>query len=79
MGIYALKSDVRGKEFENKYILSEGIEWRECESGEELFDDVTIPVGTYPIYSSYFMQAGLKIPFDRLHADFLYKTKLHVN
>lgn len=31
MGRYALKSDVRGQEFDRKYILSEGITWRDCE------------------------------------------------
>lgn len=79
MGRFALKSDVRGKEFHDKYIISEGIEWRECENNKEPFDDMAIPVRTYSIYTSFFIQAGLKITFDPLLAIFLYKTRLHVD
>lgn len=42
-------------------------------------ESINFVVGTYPIYTSYFLQAGLKIPFDPLLADFLRKTKHHIS
>lgn len=42
------------------------------------FDEIIALAGIYPIYTLFFMQVGLKIPFDPLLANFLYKTRLHV-
>lgn len=35
-------------------------------------DPILIKEGTYPIYYSFFFQAGLIIPFDPLFVDFLH-------
>lgn len=78
MGKYALKSNVRGQEFGLKYILSEEIIWRECEDDKNPFKDITILAGIYHICTSFFTQASLKIPFDHLLVDFVYKTRLHI-
>lgn len=80
MGKYALKSDVRGREFSRKYLLFEGLKWDECKEGKNPYeDDVLIPARTYPIFISFFMQAGLKISFDPLLVDFLRKTSFYLS
>lgn len=78
MGKYALKSDVRGKEFSEKY-LPKDLKWSDNEDGKDPYNNnVAFAAGTYLIYNSFFKQVRLKIPFDPLLVDFFRKTKLPI-
>lgn len=76
---YALKLNIRGQEFSRKY-LPKDLPWSECEERKNPFhNDVFITVGTYPIFTSFFMKAGLKVPFDYLLVNFLRKIRLYLS
>lgn len=78
MGYYALVNEEREKRFQ-KDFFSEGLKLEEHGgSGDLISESVGIATRTYPIYASYFLQAGLKIPFDPHLVDFFHRTKLHI-
>lgn len=78
MGRYALVTEEMKKKFQKDFLF-EGLEWEEYGgTGDLISNNVDIAADTYPIYTSYFLQAGLSIPFDPLLVDFLYITKLHI-
>ena len=78
MGRYALGSEEKMREFQTKF-LPEGLKWEEYDGTDDPIQDRNdIAVGTYPIYTSYFLQAGLRIPFDPLLVDFLHRTRLQI-
>ena len=49
MGKFALRSSARLDEFEHEFIPDDTI-WRECDEGEDSFEDLIIIEGTYFIY-----------------------------
>ena len=74
MGRYALVTEERIRQFQAKF-LPDGLKWEEHVGPDDLIQDkLEIAAGTYPVYASYFFQAGLKIPFDPLLVDFLHRT-----
>ena len=53
--------------------------WEEYSGSDDLIQGkLGLVAGTYPIYTSYFFQARLRIPFDPLLVDFLHRTHLHI-
>lgn len=79
MGRYALISDEKKKKFQKKFLPAY-LEWKERPDP----DDAIVPFvdfneGTYPIYTSYFLQVGLRISFDPLLVNFLHRTRLHLS
>lgn len=70
---------MKGRKRFQKDFLPRGLEWEEYSgTGDLISEDVNIAAGTYPIYTSYFLQVGLKILFDPLLVDFLHWTRLHI-
>ena len=78
MGRYELQSKERKKEFQTNFLPKE-LKWEEYSGAIEIIiEKIDIDLGTYPIFTSYFMQVGLKIPFDPLLVDFLRRTRLQI-
>jgi len=78
MGRYALVTEERKRQFQTKF-LPDGLEWEEYSGSDDPIQGrLELAAGTYPIYTSYFWQAGLRIPFDPLLVDFLHRTNLHI-
>lgn len=50
--------------------------WRVSAKGENLFKNLTH--GITPIYTSFFMESGLRLPHEPLLVDFLRDTHLHI-
>lgn len=79
MGCYALVSDKRKKRFHKK-ILPADLEWEEhADPDDAIASLLDFDEGTYPIYTSYFLQTGLRILFHPLLVDFLHRTRLHLS
>lgn len=47
--------------------------------GDIISKNIDATAGTYLIYTSYFLQAGLRIPLYPLLVDFLHRTRLHIS
>ena len=78
MGRFALVTEEKKRQFHAKF-LPDGLKWEEyCGSDDLIQGKLEFVAGTYPIYTSYFFQAGLRIPFNPLLVDFLHRTHLHI-
>ena len=78
MGRFALVTEEKKRQFHAKF-LPDGLKWEEHNEPDDLIqNELGFAAGTYPIYTSYFFQAGLRIPIDPLLVDFLHKTYLHI-
>lgn len=65
MGRYQLITEERKKEFQRQ-LFPKQFEWEELEGdGDVISEKLAFDVGTYPMYTSYFLKAGLQVPFDR--------------
>ena len=78
MGRFALVTEEKKRQFQTKF-LPDGLQWEEHSGSDDPIQDrLELAAGTYPIYTSYFFQAGLRVPFDPLLVDFLHRTSLHI-
>lgn len=69
-----LGTEERMMQFQRDF-LSKGLEWEEYDgTGDLISENVNVADGMYPIYTSYFLQAGLRILFDPLLVNFLHIT-----
>lgn len=75
---------IRPRDRKEEEEVSEGFLPKDLEREEYsgtsnlISENVDIAAGTYPIYTSYFLQAELRILFDPLLIDFLQRTRLHI-
>ena len=79
-GKWTLKTQAKRLAFEDRYIPN-GFVLRESNHNEDPFmgnyiDD--FPKGEYPIYTSFFLGAGLTLPLNPLLVEFLRETRLHI-
>ena len=78
MGRFALVTEEKKRQFQTKF-LPDGLKWEEYSGSDDPIQDrLELAAGTYPIYTSYFFQAGFRVPFDPLLVDFLHRTNLHI-
>lgn len=77
MGKYTLRTVAKRLEFEDQFIPDNTV-WKECNTNKDPFDSMFLLEGQYPIYTSFFETAGLKLSFDPLLLDFLRNIRFRI-
>lgn len=80
IGKWTLKTEAKRLAFEDEYI-PDGTVWRESNHKEDPYKLSFIqplPAGQYPIYTLFFLGAGLSLPFDPLLVDFFKEIRFHL-
>ena len=72
-----MRTDKRSHESGREFIL-DGMDWGECDPNENPFENVRINKGTYPLFISFFRQAGLRLPLYAFLVTFLRDTRFHL-
>lgn len=79
MGCYQLATEERKKEFHRRFLPKE-FKLEELEGdGDVIAERLAFNAGMYPIYTSYFLQARLRVPFDPLLVHSLQRIHLHLS